>query len=227
MRHAVAAAAITLCVTGSAFAQEAPAPPPAPTDQGPGPLVIERVHTPFIVAPEYKFTEMDHHGRQLIGGQAGWLLDEQLFVGGAGYWMADGSRDAQLTYGGFLIGWTTAPEHRMRFGGRGLIGGGTATLATDVTVYPRGFDPRFDPRFNDPRVVRFGGGPQPAPVPTTIRFRGRDDFMVFEPQGNVTTALTDHIGIDASVGYRWTAFSDFVRDRVDGVTGALALQFGW
>jgi hypothetical protein len=76
------------------------------------------------------------------------------------------------------------------------------------------------------RVARFGAGPA-ATVPTSIRVRGRDDFFVFEPQANATTRITDHIGVDVAVGYRWTGFADFLGDRLDGVTGSLALQFGW
>jgi hypothetical protein len=222
MRITIVALTVLLGAS-AAFAQDAaPAAPSRPTDQGQGPLVLEPVHTPFVAAPEYKVTQIDGDTRQLVGAHAGWLLDDRLLVGGAGYWLADGSHDVKLAYGGLLVGWTMAPEHRVRFGGRGLVGGGTATLASDVAVFTRGGDGRIDPR-----VVRFGGGPQMAPVPTTIRVRGRDEFFVLEPQANATTRITDHIGVDLSVGYRWTAFADFLRDRVDGVTGSLALQFGW
>lgn len=226
MRNALTAVALMLCAAGAASAQDTGPAPATPTDQGAGPLVLERVHNPFVVAPEYKITEVDGDTRQLIGGHAGWLLEDQILIGGAGYWLADGSRDTRLAYGGLLIGWTMSADHRVRFGGRGLVGGGTATLASDLAVFPVDIDGGIGGRGNDGRVVRFGSGPA-ATVPKTIRVRGRDDFFVFEPQGNATTRITDHVGVDLAVGYRWTGFSDFLRDRLDGVTGSLALQFGW
>lgn len=219
MRIALTAVMMVVCAAGSAFAQDAA--PPAPAD-GQRPLVFERVHNPFVAAPEYKITDVDGNARQLVGGHAGWLLDDQLLVGGAGYWLADGSQDVKLAYGGLLVGWTMAPDHRVRFGGRGLIGAGEATLASDIIVFPVDFDSGIGGRRNDGRIVRFG-----APGSSTLRVRERDDFFVLEPQANATTRISDHIGIDLSVGYRWTAYADFLRDRLDGVTGSVALQFGW
>jgi hypothetical protein len=213
MRSLITAIALTLGVAAAAAAQQAT---PAPSG---GPLVLERVPTPFVVAPEYKATEVDGDFGQLVGGYAGQMVNGQLLVGGAGYWLANGSHDTRLAYGGLLVGWSMSPESRVRFGARGLIGGGSAELPTSFTVLTR------QP---DPRLLRFGGGPSPSvPQPTTIRVRQRDDFMVLEPQADVVTHVTDHVGVDLSIGYRWTAFDRVLRDRIDGVTGSLGLQLGW
>jgi hypothetical protein len=217
---------IALAIGGlaqSALAQEA-APAAAPDENGAaaqtqqgGPLVIERIHNPFVVAPEYKVTHFNgDYSHQLAGGYVGTLVDEQLLVAGAIYTLVNGSHDLGLTYGGLMLGWSTRPEARLRFGGRALIGGGTATIPQTIVVQDVQFGGRGDPRFIDA-----------PPVTRTVATRARDDFFVFEPEANAVTRITDHIGIDLSVGYRVTGWDRFLRDSVDGVTGSLALQFGW
>jgi hypothetical protein len=57
--------------------------------------------------------------------------------------------------------------------------------------------------------------------------RAQDDFFVFEPQANVLTRLTDHIGLQWAGGYRLTALTDFLDDRVNGPVGSVALQLEW
>ena len=65
-----------------------------------------------------------------------------------------------------------------------------------------------------------------TPGPLTVRIR--NNFAVLEPEAHVTARLADHAAIEFSAGYRVTGFNDALRDdRLNGVTGALALQFGW
>src|SRR5262245_3329076 len=54
-----------------------------------GPMVVERVHSGFLAAPDVKVTEVDGTTSALAGGYAGWLSDETFFVGGGGYWLAN------------------------------------------------------------------------------------------------------------------------------------------
>lgn len=193
-----------LALPAASFAQ-------GPTRTGPGPLVIERLENRFVIAPDFKVTEIDGDTGQLAGGYAGWLAEDTLLVGGAAYWLANGPDDAELAYGGLLIGWTTPAEHRIQFGARGLVGVGRATLGTEVT-----------------RFARFGSrrsAPAP-PATTTVRVRGRDDFFVFEPQLTLVTKLTDHFAVTWGAGYRLTGYTDFLDDRLRGLTGSVALQLG-
>jgi hypothetical protein len=195
--------------------------------------VLERVHDGLIVAPEYKITELDGDTGQLAGGRAGRLVDGVLFIGGAAYWLANDSRDFKLAYGGVLIGWSTPADRRVSFGGRALLGGGSATLGTTLPD-------AVALRFRDGRagtLARFGGGsrgptdlrqPQPGvPPPGTIRPIARDQFFVAEPQAELVTRLTGHTSLALSAGYRWTAMNEVLGDRVDGVTCSLGLQLGW
>jgi hypothetical protein len=217
-----------LLVPSIAFAQNAQ----TSGTQGPstaGPLVIERVHNPFIVAPDYKVTDLDGELGHLAGGYVGRAIEDTLFVGGGGYWLANGSRGDELAYAGAIVGWSMPAGSRIRFGARGLVGGGRATLGTDIdrrTLDVRGGG--LDPRGR----VRFGEGPRGVTTaatgqPTTLRVRARDDFFVFEPQADLLTRLTRHIALNWAAGYRLTAATDVLDDRINGVTGSVAMQFQW
>ena len=49
-----------------------------------GPMTVERITSGFLAAPDFKVTRFDHRTSELAGGYAGWLTDQQLFVGGGG-----------------------------------------------------------------------------------------------------------------------------------------------
>ena len=57
-----------------------------------GPLVLERLHNPIVVAPDYKITDIDGETGQLAGAYAGKLLGDILFVGGGFYWLVMATR---------------------------------------------------------------------------------------------------------------------------------------
>jgi hypothetical protein len=205
---------IGLSIPAAALAQ----PPSSPRTQGP--LVIERIDNDVVVAFDYKVTDVDDRVGQLVGGYGGWLAEDTLLIGGGIYTLANGSRDFKLTYGGLLIGWTMPAEHRFQFGARGLVGLGTTTLGTDagrVTFGGRGgvVDPRG-------RLDTRGQ----AGVPTTVRVRLYDDFFVFEPQVTLVTKFTRAIAVHWNGGYRVTGYTS-LDDRLNGVSGSVALQFGF
>jgi hypothetical protein len=195
---------VLLAAPGAVLAQAAP--PPAPS-----PLVVEQVRTPFVFAPDYKVTEIDGDRRQMAGGFIGRAFDETLFVGAAGYWLVDGSPGEELGYGGLMLGWSVPRTSPVRVGVRGLIGGGTATLARDLTL------------------LRAPRGPSGAPVtPTAFRVFERDDFFVFEPQVGVAAHVLPHVALNVAGGYRLTGLTRVLDDdRLNGATGSVALQFEW
>ncbi len=220
MRNTIVFVAALLAAP-AAYAQTTP----APTN---GPLVLERIHDGWVVAPDFKVTDFDNRTGELAGAYGGRVFDGTLLIGGAGYWLANEERDFKLAYGGLVVGWQSPEYGRIRFGGRGLVGGGTATLGFDVTTL-RGVD-----------EIRFGvtnlRGPAPAPArapvgvqPQTLRARtlGRDEFLVFEPQANISARVTRAIGVSCGVGYRATANANLLGDRLNGPTANLAVQFGW
>jgi hypothetical protein len=221
---------VALLAAPAVYAQNAPA-------SANGPLVLERIHDGWVLAPDFKVTNLDNRTGELAGAYGGRLIDGTIFIGGAGYWLANDARDFKLGYGGVIVGWQSPEFGRIRFGGRGLVGAGRATLGFDVTTLRGGADPagnlpagRGDIRFGvgDPRAQLSAPARAPAPVQTLrARVVGRDDFLVFEPQANVSARLTKTIGVSCGVGYRETAQADILRDRLDGPTANLAIQFGW
>ena len=192
-----------------------------------GPLIVELVHDSLIVATDYKVTDLDGELGHLAGGYIGRVIEDVLFVGGAGYWLVNGSGGDELAYGGLLVGWSTPLGSRIRFGARGLVGVGQATLGTNVDI--RRGRGGFNGRGTD-RRIRFGTRARDGVAGTarsTIRVRARDEFFVFEPQADLLTRVTDHVSVNWAAGYRLTRLTDALDDRVNGATGSVALQFEW
>ena len=176
------------------------------------PLVLERIHSPFVVAPDYRIADVDGDTGQLAGAYAGRLLDGTLFVGGGFYWLVNGDRGEEMRYGGLMLGWSMPAGRMIHFGARGLVGFGTATLGTELDA--RGGSSRSRDRFS------------PGPV-QTVRFLARDDFFVFEPQVNASVQVIRHVGVEVGGGYRVSAATDALDDRLNGVSGSLAVQLTW
>ena len=211
MRHHltlyVAALAVALGCATPLFAQSA----------APASFVIEPIPSKIVIAPDYKVTDIDGAFGQLAGVYGGTLIDNTLFVGAAGYWLANGSDFFRMSYGGLVVGWQSPPAGTIRFGVRGLTGFGTATLPFDVTQ-------RVSPQILAGRRT-IGGAP--TSLVRTFRVRASDDFFVFEPQATIGFGLFDHVTVNGAAGYRAVAFTDALRDRLHGPTASLGLEFGW
>ena len=209
-----------LCLASAAYAQDAPAPEPTS-----GPLVLERIQDGWVIAPDFKLTDVDGRTGELAGAYGGRLLDNTLLIGGAFYHLTNDDRDFKLTYGGLAVGWQSREFGRIRFGGRGLVGGGTATLGFNLDGRPIAAPATRQGGRND---IRFGvpTGPRAQIFPAP-RFIARDDFLAVEPQANVSARITKVIGVSCGVGYRETAGADILGDRLNGATANLAVQFGW
>ena len=105
----------TMVFIGSAGVAQAQ----APAGPSSGPLVLEPIESHFVVAPEYKFTDVDGRTGHMAGVTAGVLTDRALYLGGAIYFLTNGDHGFGLTYGGLLAGWTTGVGTHLRVGGRG------------------------------------------------------------------------------------------------------------
>jgi hypothetical protein len=86
-----------------------------------GPMTIERMHSGPLAAADAKVTEIDHRTSEVIGGQAGWVVDDTVFIGGARYWLANGSRNRRMAYGGFVVQWLARSDERFGYGLKGLV----------------------------------------------------------------------------------------------------------
>ena len=102
MSRLIATLAIVLLPIAAAAQPAAEAAPaPAPVEQSSqGPMTVERIHNGFLAVPEYKFTEFDHQTSGLLGGYAGVVFADAIFIGGGGYGMVTNSNGRELAYGG-------------------------------------------------------------------------------------------------------------------------------
>jgi hypothetical protein len=210
MRIHVLAAVVIALAPASARAQAGNAPGAT------GPLVLQRIDNGALIAPDYKITSFDGKTGQLIGVNGGWSQENTLFVGGAWYWLANGAPDRELTYGGLVVGWTVPSESHFQFGGRSLVGFGTATLGVS---YPA---PILVP---SPRDGRFRNSQPVVPGTITRQYLAWDDFFVFEPQGSFRAIINRHTRLNLAAGYRVTGGGDVLEDRLNGVTGNIAVEF--
>ena len=99
-------------VAQPAAAQGAPgtASPQGPNSQGP--MIVERVKSGFLVAPDVKITEVDNSTSELVGAYAGWLTDQTFFIGGGGYWLANTSGDRDMGTAVWLSSGSCGPGNR-------------------------------------------------------------------------------------------------------------------
>jgi hypothetical protein len=204
-------------------AAQAPAtPPPAST------LQVQEVESGWMAAPDVKFGEIDNRTATMVGGYAGWVTDRTFLVGGGAYWLANGHDGTEMAYGGLVLEWLARTDRRIGFGARGLIGGGDATLPV---TYAYWYGPDM-PVVGQPDDVRFGGrhggkhGPPPPPTLADRRVLWSDTFFIAEPQANLLVNLTEWCRINAGVGYRFIGASNDFDDRLSGVSGTIAVQFG-
>ena len=178
MRSAAAAGLLFVAMPIAAAAQSGGAAP-----VGQGPMTVERVPSGFLVAPDFKITEVDRKTSALAGGYAGWLTDDTFFIGGGGYWLANRASDRQMAYGGLVVQWLARRNEAFGFGAKALVGGGQATMVSDGN----------DIHIQDLDRDRF---------PTT-RFRFHEGFFVAEPEVNLLVRLTKHVTLTGGAGYRF------------------------
>jgi len=209
-------------VTAFVFASMSPrvviAQTTTPTGQtAQGPLVVERIHSRFVIAPDFKVTEVDDEVAGLAGAYGGWLNDRTLLIGAGGYWLANRHDDFKMAYGGLVVGWQMAADRRIGFGVRGLVGAGEATLGDSVTILTR-----------DEPFARFGQSGRNTAVfpPINRRFIFDEGFFIAEPQVDLHLRFTNSIRLNWGVGYRLIGAARGVEDRLRGVTGSVAIQFG-
>ncbi|HQZ38130.1 MAG TPA: hypothetical protein PLH72_03730 [Vicinamibacterales bacterium] len=203
-----------LCAAPSARAQSAQ----TPTDQpAPTPLVVEKIDTTWLFVPDARVADLDGRTGSLAGGYIGRITDRTFVVGAGGYWLTNRDDDFKLAYGGAVIEWLARSNHKIGFGVRALIGGGSATLPRTL-----GDIVNIDRRdFRVERPVRFGRGLDPGP-----RIAVRDDFFIAEPQLNLLLNLSRRYRVSFGVGYRAIGAAPALGDQLQGVSGSVALQIG-
>ncbi|HZP48809.1 MAG TPA: hypothetical protein VFB07_09760 [Vicinamibacterales bacterium] len=195
-----------------------------------GPMTFQPVGSGWAATPEVKETEVDHRAGTLVGGNAGWIADQTFFIGGAGYWLANGNHDRELGYGGLLLQWIGRGNERVGFAAKALVGGGTGTLTDTVTTYVVVSPPSPAPNQpGQPRVIV-----PPVTRPVTQQVRVRSDFAVFEPELDAHVRFSDWARLTAGAGYRVIGNGNHYgyydgslnNDRLEGWVGTIGVTFG-
>lgn len=181
--------------------------PAAAPQTGSGPMLVEKVRSGFLIAPDFKVTRFDGETSTLAGVYGGWLADQTFLLGAGGYWLTDRSRTHNMMYGGFVVGWLSHADRRVGYEVKGLIGAGEADLGFDVTLL-------------QPLV------PVRLPIRITPTIRIRDDFFITEPQADVLVHLGKQFRLTGGVGYRLIGGARGLEQRLRGATGSVALQIG-
>jgi hypothetical protein len=147
------------------------------------------------------------------GTRAGWLTDDRLLIGGAGYWLTGDSAGREMAYGGLVVEWSLARSQRLGLSLGALVGGGSSTLAVEVTGYPRGHRPWRGP------------GADPG-EPRTFLVPASEGFFILEPQASASLRLNRWLRLGAGVSYRVLAGAGDLGSRLRGVSGTVSVQLG-
>ena len=211
---ATAALTLALCLLPIAASAQTggAAPDRTSVDQtSQGPMTVERVHNGFLVAPDFKFTEVDRKSSGLAGGYAGVVFDEHIFVGGGGYVLATNTRGRDLAYGGVVLQWLSGgSDDVFGFSAKTLLGGGWTESSS---------------------VVQTLSGPS-----RYLNVRVEQRFFVAEPGIDALFRMTKHVRLAVGGGYRFTGSDGRGRlapysavsgtDRLNGAVGSIALHLG-
>ena len=178
---------------------------------GQGPMTVERMQEGWTIAPDFKVTRFDGGTRTLAGAYGGWVIDNTLMIGGAGYGLMDPSHTRRLSYGGLLVEWRQGTDKALGFSVKGLLGAGTATASRTVTLIA------FDP---DHAI------PPPSTSLGTATLAFREDFFVAEPQVDVLLKVAPHVRLHVGGGYRAVSGANGLEREIRGATGSISLEFG-
>lgn len=185
---------------------ERPTPPPqSPSTPSPGIVQTSSTDDGFVVAPDYRITDINHHTAQMIGAYGGYVFAKQLLVGAGGYWQANSTDGARMAYAGPVIEWRMFPDRTVGLNLHGLVGGGWRYLDDDLYY----------------RMIRGGRFLPPPGTHPVHRGFYNDGFFVAEPEAQVVVRLGSWIRLQGGAGYRATS-----ADGLSGASGSVSVQFG-
>jgi len=200
---------VSAAAAAAAVDQRRPANP-----QPGGPMAVVPVRNAFVVAPEVRFGKVNHRSATFAGATAGVLMDNRLFLGAGGYWLANNSRDFEMGYVGAVAGWYLKGEGPIDLSLSGLVGGGWSTMTWAGGPVPLGMNPRFHQSY-----------PQPGDSILRAWYVG-NDFFIAEPAANICISISRSVWFNAGVSYRFISGADGLDDEMRGVTGGVAVTFG-
>jgi len=184
-------------------------------------LEITQMTSGFVAAPEVRFTAINDRSTTLVGGYAGWHSDGTLFIGGAGYFNTNRSRNFEFQTGGALVGWTLFRHNALAITPSLYAGLGSAQLTRP-----------YGELFGGPDVRTTGPGPGPrmaaptAAIVASTPVRIRDTFFVAEPRVNGSIDIRPWMRLTVGAGYRVIGDSRWLDNQLKGASGSIALQLG-
>jgi hypothetical protein len=203
---------------GGENSETVPAPPPfehrPPVSQSPsgsssGIVQSSAAESGFVIAPDYRITQINHNTAQMVGAYGGYVMARQLMVGAGAYWQADSTDGARMFYTGPVVAWRMFPDRTVGLNFHGLVGAGWQYFDNRDFYY---WQIRGD--HND----RFLPPPGIHPVPRG----GYDDaFFVAEPEAQVVWRLGSWARVQGGIGYRATS-----ANGLSGASGSFSVQFG-
>jgi hypothetical protein len=88
----------------------------------------------FVLAPDFKFTEMNNRTTGFAGFYGGAVFAGQVMLGGGAYFQLDDYASEQMAYGGFVAEYRLFHDHPVGVALHGLAGFG----ATNLPIYGHG-----------------------------------------------------------------------------------------
>jgi hypothetical protein len=204
----------------------------AETGQDPETLIQGQIDHGFVLAPDFKFTEINGDFANFAGAYGGWLINKKLLLGGGGYMLTNGADETEMTYGGFVLEYFVRPNRLVNFSVKGLVGGGKATLPGFFRDRP--FPVPLELEELEDVLIRFGPGGQrgrgpgmptifpPFPIPGFEKIE--ESFFIAEPEANVVLNVTELIRIGLGGGYRLIGGAGRINDRLNGWTANANLK---
>ena len=170
MRPLMAAALCAAATVGLAHAQQAAPATATATAQATSSMQVRQMQNGFVFAPEVRLTTVNDRTATLVGASAGWQLDRTLFVGAAGYVLANRTRDFEMQYGGALMTFSVGGTQTAGLTPGIFLGLGTATITRPLSEWgmPGGMG-RPAPRTGRPLMLpgrRPFGSPTPSGSPS-------------------------------------------------------------
>ena len=198
------------------------------------------IESNFLVAPDYKFTEVDGEFAGLAGLYGGWLINQKFLIGGAAYFQTNGGNDSDMKYGGAVLEYFFNPTRVANISVRGLVGGGKATLSRfnfDGLPLRGRFPGRGGFGLGDlglgnldlgnvdlnSLIGRFGGRFDDIGLSRILNVE--ETFLVMEPEVNVTLNVTEKFRLGFGGGYRFIGAAGPFDDRLSGFSANVSGQF--
>ena len=199
-------------------------------------LVQNQLESNVLVAPDFKLTDLGGELTGLAGVYGGWLINQQLLIGGGGYFQTNESDVSGMKYGGAVLEYFVNPSRMVNFSVRGLLGGGTATInrfwfgrfpiLNDFDNLDDVFSDLDFPRINLGNIGRRfrRGRPGFDGIDLNEVLEVDQTFLVAEPEANMTLNVTEKFRIGLGAGYRFIGAANGFENRLAGFTASLSAQ---